>query len=759
MKKLILTLSFLAVYILMFGQQGDGGTPKGLTYFQQSGIEIPIYSFEQPDIEKLRAEDEINDSLQTGPWRFGYNYTTSLDLFNSGTWSTTANGDKIWLMKITSEQARTINLTFSNTTIPEGNELYVYNPDKTFILGKFTDKHIYQGELGAELVPGNTVIVEYYVPSQNSNNIGSVEVSRVTHGYRTVEEYQTKSLGSSRPCNMNVNCPDGAPYKKQRNSAVMIVVGGSGICSGALINTTAFDGTPYVLSANHCGSNVTSWTFRFNWQSAVCNNPGGSPPFQSLSGAVLRSSRYPSDFSLMEIVGGLDSGTVPETHSPFFAGWDRGNDAPSSTFSIHHPRGDIKKISFDDNPAIAVQWQNSEPNGTWRVQWDRNTTTEGGSSGSPLFNSKGEIIGQLWGGGNGCGNVDFYGRIHNSWNPTGSSNADQLKHWLDPSNEGVTSIVGYDPYKPVPQFDATLSEVFGNESSECGPGFNPLVEIFNSGSTTLTSLIITFRYNGGSIETINWTGSLETYSSEIVQLPWVNNLNGANVIAVDVNKPNGQIDEDMSDNSFNLNYTAMTNRTSVDFKFYLGCFSQETSWILKDNGGTTLYSGSNYPGSANWNYLVEEEFCLLDGCYKLILNDTHGDGVAGSSNPNCNYDGNMTLRERLGGQIFATLPESQANFGYTRTFDFCIVNASVSVNELEDKVTVFPNPSKGVFNITMDFQGEKEVTLTSITGKIVGTYRVSENHLQVDESHLSAGVYMLTISNENNRITRKLIVE
>jgi hypothetical protein len=59
----------------------------------------------------------------------------------------------------------------------------------------------------------------------------------------------------------------------------------------------------------------------------------------------------------------------------------------------------------------------------------------------------------------------------------------------------------------------------------------------------------------------------------------------------------------------------------------------------------------------------------------------------------------------------------------------------------------------------MDFQGEKKVSLTSLTGEIVGVYQLSGNELQINEPQLAAGVYMLNISNENNSINRKLIIE
>ena len=86
------------------------------------------------------------------PWRFGHNNYTELNLDNCGTWKNLANGDQVWQLVLTCEQALTVNLTFTNTEIPE-NELYVYNPDKSFILGSFNQNHIYNGELGTELIP------------------------------------------------------------------------------------------------------------------------------------------------------------------------------------------------------------------------------------------------------------------------------------------------------------------------------------------------------------------------------------------------------------------------------------------------------------------------------------------------------------------------------------------------------------------------------------------------------------------------------
>lgn len=444
-RKLLILAGILFLGTISFAQiQGDGGNPR--TY-DLKNIDARVFS--TPDIGALKAEDAINDIEKTGPWRFGHNHYTDFNFTNSGTWSELSNGGKIWRIKVTCLEALTINLTFENLVIPEGNELYVYNPDKSFILGKFTARHLYQGQLGTELVPGSTSIVEYYVAPQNVNQPKSLTLNVVTHGYRTAQEFQQKAFGSSGSCNMNVACPEGVPWENQIRSAVMLVSGSSGFCSGAMINNTQNDGTPYVLTANHCYSNPASWIFRFNWQSATCNNPASSPSYVSLSGAVLRSRRVPSDFALVEITGGLVNGTVPDSYNTYFPGWDNSDDIPTSALCVHHPSGDIKKLAFDNNALSSSNGMgSSEPNSQWRTQWDLNTTTEPGSSGSPLFDQTGRIIGQLWGGGASCFNLsapDYYGKVSYSWDPSGSNSTNQLKHWLDPNNDGNTVLDGYDP--------------------------------------------------------------------------------------------------------------------------------------------------------------------------------------------------------------------------------------------------------------------------------------------------------------------------
>jgi hypothetical protein len=760
MKKQLLIISAILLGSISFAQQGDGGLPKGEKV--SAGYKnLTAVTFAQPDIEALRAEDAVTDNTGTAPWRFGFNNETNLGINNSGTWYDLPNGDRLWLLKVKCQEALTVNLTFDKTVIPEGNELYVYNEDKSFILGKFSAYHLYEGELGTELVPGNTAIIEYYVPAFNKENVGHVNLYRVTHGYRTAEEFQEKAFGSSGSCNMNVNCTDGAAWVNQRNSAVMLVSGSNGFCSGALINNTLNDGKPYVLTANHCGqSGFASWVFRFNWQASGCSNPSSSPSSQSLSGSVSRASRQPSDMRLVEITGGLEGGTVPASYTPFFSGWDKSGTIPTSTVCIHHPSGDIKKISFDDAAASISQGMGStEANSTWTVEWDRNTTTEGGSSGSPLFDQNKRIIGQLWGGGASCQNLsspDYYGRVANSWEPAGSNSTNQLKFWLDPNNSGAQFIDGYDPAGSEPlALDAGLANPVGATGTYCDTDITPTVTISNSGTTTLTSATITYGINGNYNLSYPWTGSLAQWQSATITLPAMTVPGGAHTFNAQVTNPNGSTDENNNNNAITSSFTMIVNGQTVTLNLDLDCYGSETSWELRDASNALLYTESGYADDDQG--MITRQFCLPFGCYSFKIMDSYGDGLTSCSAAN---GGAGSYQILFNGDVMAEITEAQANFGFSNTKNFCIQdNSGLEENDLNSLITVYPNPANEMINVVSNGVTVEKVELLNIAGQVIATQTENAPIVKLNVSGVASGVYLVKIYAVEGTSTKQIVIK
>ncbi len=422
-------------------QVTQGGEPRSFKKIIPV-VNVPTQTLGAVDVEKLLEEDAQRRELgKEFDRRFGYSFDVNFNPSNSGVWINLPNGDRVWQLTILSPGALSINLTFSKYNLPEGADLFIvgqYNK-----IGALTRMNNQSDEkLGTGLIRGDQVSLEYYEPAA-VRGLGKLEVGKATHGYK--DPFSVLNWGDADVCEMNVNCPQGAPWKNEKRSAVRIIDGGD-LCSGAMINNVLQDGKPYMLTANHCfNSSSSTWVYSFNWESPTCVTPSVAiPENQTLTGGTLRARNAASDFCLMEL-----SAKPPAAFNIFYSGWSALNIPSQSTTIIHHPSGDIKKITFDTDPASHSGYGLNAPNDSshWKTSnYEFATTTEGGSSGSPMYDQNHRIVGQLHGGPASCTNIsaDFYGKVSLSWNGGGTA-ATRLKDWLDPLNTGVLAQDGLDP--------------------------------------------------------------------------------------------------------------------------------------------------------------------------------------------------------------------------------------------------------------------------------------------------------------------------
>ncbi len=450
--KIKFTLLLLLAFIYSQAQVTNQGAPASWENDNLQGIApIVMPGF---DLAKLKDEDKINDTKKDRPYRFGYEFLVDYNLKNSGNWETLENGDRLWRIRFFSEGAKTMNFLFSDFYMPEGASLYLYSNDREDLLGAYDARQNNENRvLGTWLVEGEDIWLEYYEPKEHEGE-GKLEIFKLVHGYRSSNDFlkSTNGINDSGNCHYDVNCTIGTIDGLKdinKKSVAMMLVGGSGFCTGALINNTSNDGTPYFLTANHCYDNDSQfWAFRFNWisENPVCATTASSTNsfnyYQTTSGATHKANRSQSDFILVEL-----NQDLPVEWGLVWAGWNRGTTAPSSTFGIHHPSGDIMKVSRDNNAPFS---QTLEGISVWIIEsWEKGVT-EGGSSGSPLFDNNGRIIGQLLGGGSACngtsgnGQFDAYGRFDVSW-AGGFSSSSRLKDWLDPNDSGVLTLDYYMP--------------------------------------------------------------------------------------------------------------------------------------------------------------------------------------------------------------------------------------------------------------------------------------------------------------------------
>ncbi|MBK5284590.1 MAG: T9SS type A sorting domain-containing protein [Bacteroidia bacterium] len=588
---LILTLFISSVS--SFAQISEGGIPIGISNGYASQLDyIRMPEF---DLQQLRNEDAINDQSK-GPFRFGYNHIVNYNLQNTGASFLMPDGGRLWLLGVRSIGALSINLAFNDFYLPEGAKMFIYNVQKNFVLGAFTQRNNDQsGFFATDLIPGEAVVIEYYEPLAVANE-GHFNLFRVTHGYRGVEDYVVKSFGDAGSCQVNVNCPLGTNWQSEKQGVVCLVVGGGEFCTGSLVNNVPQDGKPYVLTANHCSysNDWASWVFRFNWEAPGCSNPGSNPSSLSLNTSVLRARNGGSDFCLVEITGGLQGGTVPSSFNTFFNGWSNVNTPATSAVCIHHPSGDIKKISEALNSTISSTFSGAD---CWRVgQWTT-ACTEPGSSGSPLFDQNHRIVGQLYGGPSACGQSagnmnDYYGKFFTSWN-TGTTAATRLRDWLDPGNTGVTTLNGFDPNNVPVALDANVLQILSPASgSYCIPSITPSFILKNRGLNTLTSVTVNWKFNNNPTNTFAWTGNLITNATATVTLPVISVAAGVHTYSVRTSLPNGSADLNTTNDSAGVSFTIVSATPLVNLPVNEGFEAATfppTNWTRINPDNSTTY--------------------------------------------------------------------------------------------------------------------------------------------------------------------------
>ena len=468
-KHIFITIVLLFSLSILYGQITTEEEPisfgRSIPNLTKSGnAQKVLPPLDMDAIEREDAEDETTGM----PPRFGFSHKVNFDLNNSGEWITLSNGDKLWRLSISCPGALSINLLYDQFWLPDGAKFFIYTPDHSRSIGAMTaannkgERDDIQG-FATEIMYGDQAILEYYIPNKVSE-MGVISIAYVVHGYRYIfiKENSEKGYDNSLPCHININCGN-YKWKKEKDAIALILVNGNRVCTGALINTTANDYRPYFLTAEHClngtasqaYSNLYFWSFYWHYESPGCTStdPGKRKTYTT-SGAKVLSYNSNSDFALLKLTEDpRDKNKV----TPFYLGWDRMEYSTlgglgEGGVGIHHPQGDIKKISFAnqiENHPNVLNWKDnygniigtSLPNTHWRVYYT-NGTTEPGSSGSPFINDELRVIGQLHGGGSGCAPVNaYYGKLSVSWEPSPNT-SQQLKYWLDPNNTGLMTYNG-----------------------------------------------------------------------------------------------------------------------------------------------------------------------------------------------------------------------------------------------------------------------------------------------------------------------------
>ncbi|HUF63673.1 MAG TPA: putative Ig domain-containing protein [Verrucomicrobiales bacterium] len=412
-----------------------------------------------PAFDRTAARVAAMDFERQNPGihRFAHPLPIDLEPSRHGRWNETDPETLSWICVVRSPGALSLSLAFTDFLLPDGAVLTLSHPRNAMSYTFNSLDNEDHGQLWTPLLDGDQILLSLTLP-RKARHLLRLRATRLHHGL-VPQKSDSSEPGSY--CHIDTSCQPGdldglgalvESFRPQARAAVAYSLEGTDACSGVLLNNTAGDGTPYLLTAYHCGidaSNAPSMIVYWNYENPSCRIPGNrnngrvgnGSRRQFNSGAILRAAYRDSDFALVE----LDDPIHPEA-DPFFAGWSRSPLPPHEAVCVHHPQVFEKRICFAFSPTTITEFGysslDSERQYLRVLCWDHGTT-EGGSSGSPLFDAAGLVTGQLRGGDSDCGNdaSDWFGRFASSWEGGGTP-ITRLRDWLDPLNTGAETLTG-----------------------------------------------------------------------------------------------------------------------------------------------------------------------------------------------------------------------------------------------------------------------------------------------------------------------------
>lgn len=773
--------------------------------------EIPTVTVPQPDMERINQED-IERDRQGKLYRIGVAHHVNIRPENSGVWKQNADGSREWNLRVKTEGAEAMSFMLEHFKIYGGSTLSVKDVNGNLLHKPFTVNNV--EEHFRQHIPlcfGSEMYLSLVEPANTTPS--EIWIDRIMYNYRSTGNPNTAKINESEACQVNVNCsPVGDIWQDEKRGVarILVVEGNSqGWCSGSLINNTANDCKPYFLTALHCGvssttSNMNQWKFYFRYEATGCTNPNtaGTLDDNIITGCIKISDSGDgggdsgSDFLLVRLGSANNESTIINTlksanFNAYWNGWDANNITTNSGASIHHPAGDIKKISTFTSNLATSGWNSNGLQSHWRVTWTSNANghgvTEGGSSGSPIFKNNGGnslIIGTLTGGASYCNaqsQPDYYGKMSYHWTQNGTADNRRLKPFLDPTNSGALTLNGSNdpcsnPVPPVAQFTANQTNIptgttvnftdqsTGNPTSWAW-AISPASGWSFAGGTSASSQNpqVTFTTVGQYTVTLTATnaqGSDGETKNNYITVTQPTNPCAATSTTCD------EFIQNVTLNTLN-NTSACTNYTNYTATTTLNKGTQYTIVITPQITG-------NQAGSA---YTGNEIAAWIDYNNNLSFTD-NGERIAfvsvgtGWSNqfqftvPTTAVTGNVRMRVRISyngadGGEGPINPCGTTQYGEVEDYTINIQPASTSSlsEEILGAVNVYPNPTKEFVTIewtNTNFESV-DIQLTDLTGKVLLVKNAQDNKTELNLNQFASGTYLVQIKTDKGTVIKSII--
>jgi PKD repeat protein len=806
MKRKLLSTGF---FLMMLGFSGYAQTVTNQVFSRNLELfkSTPVLTFPAPDMEAIRLEDEEND--RNGElYRIGVYAYTNITTQNSGSWTTKPNGDRVWQLHVKFQGAEALSFLFSHFKVYDNTKVDVFNNSGERLHKTMTTADVLEHfQQNMALCFGDEMTLQISEPE--GARPSEIHIDRIVYNYRSTGNPNVAKINESESCEVNVNCsPVGDAWQDEKRGVARIYVvdtQGAGWCSGTLVNNTALDCKPLFLTALHCGvstsaANSNQWRFYFGYEAPTCTNPGtaGTLDDHFITGCVRLANSNDnggdsgSDFLLVQLGTLANQATTVTTlksasFNAYWNGWDANTSATTGGAGIHHPAGDIKKISTFNGTTISTTWGGAVAGTHWQMSWSSNANghgvTEGGSSGSPLFNLAGRQIGTLTGGSSFCNtpsSPDAYGKMSFHWTSNGAPANEQLKTYLDPGNTGLLVLDGSADPCTVVTPTAPVANFSGNPLS-LNVGGNVQFTDLTTNSPTSWAWSITpgtgWSYAGGT--TASSQNPLVTFTAAG---QYTISLTASNAAGSDVETKN--------------NYITVTTATGPCTSTSTTCDEFIQNVTLQGINNTTACTNyANYSNAATLTpglgytvtvvpqitgqaagsaYTSDEIAVWIDWNDDMDFTDAGeqvGYAIATQASFDTQFEFTTPVSAMIGSQVTmrvrmsyqpddgAITPCGTTQYGEVEDYVINIQSTAGLDEGIFAGVSVYPNPVSDKISVDLSSVSAENVSVTLIdmTGKVLTVRQnVSGSVANFDMSMYAKGMYQVRISDGSSVSTRKV---
>jgi hypothetical protein len=300
----------------------------------------------------------------------------------------------------------------------------------------------------------------------------------------------------------------------------------------------------------------------------------------------------------------------------------------------------------------------------------------------------------------------------------------------------------------------------------------PSFKIVNVGALPVTNALIKLRWNGNSMDSIHWTGVLNTYEEAEMEMKEVI-TDDPGTISISVSLPGGN-DENLTDNMRSKSFTAAKIFTDsiIKVKIRTDEYGFETYWDVKDRWGNIVKFGGNTNVGSNGGGVIIDQNNISEaacdgqttygwnlhitssGCYSFNLVDAFGDGfLCTAQAEDCGY------YQLFNSSNLFTPVVSGSEFQDYRRHLFGVNAPGLPSSTNDGQITVlpvrkvYPNPAQSAIHIEFENKTTQDVAMEiySASGQLMLTqsprqFSAGIQTLTAPVEGWSDGIYHIVIS-------------